>query len=557
MTDYLQLKQSNCKNCYKCIRNCPVKSIRFKDNQANIIGSECILCGHCFVVCPQNAKQIRNDIPAAKALLAADAPVYASIAPSFVANYGNVTLHSMQLALQKLGFAGAEETAVGAELVKKQYDALVDEGNRGVIISSCCPTVNLLIQKYYPAALPYLAPVVSPMRAHCMDIKRRFPAAKTVFIGPCLSKKYEGENSFGAVDCVLTFEELTAWLSEEGIELAYEEEDGGCRSRLFPTAGGILRSMAADDPDYQYISVDGIENCKRAVEELLENKPGKCFIEMSACTGGCVGGPAMDFKEKHPLNSFIAVNRYAGEEDKNEGALAAKRLLCCYSPMTVPRVHIDEAAITDVLRQIGKTKPEDELNCGTCGYNTCREKAIAVLQGKASLTMCLPYLKEKAESFSDNIIEHTPNAILVLNESYEVQQLNSAACALINIKNPRDVTGEPVVRILDPLPFLEAYENRRNIYGKRVYLAEYKKYAEQTVVYDKDYHILICIMRDITEEVLRKQSKEAMSKKTVEITDHMIEKQMRTVQEIASLLGETTAETRVALTRLKETLQDG
>lgn len=556
MTEYLQLKQSNCKNCYKCIRNCPVKSIRFGDDQANIISNECILCGHCFVVCPQNAKQIRNDVPAAKALLASGAPVYASVAPSFVANYANVTMRSMQSALKKLGFAGAEETALGAELVKKQYDVMLDEGRRSVIITSCCPTVNLLIQKYYPAALPYLAPVVSPMRAHCLDIKRRHPEAKTVFIGPCISKKAEAEGISSGVDCALTFEELSAWLEEEKIAPAYEEEGNGCRARSFPTAGGILSSMNAANPDYAYMSVDGIENCARAIEELLAGKPGKCFIEMSACTGSCVGGPAMETREKHPLQSRIAVNRYTGREDGNEAALPVEKLRGSYTPMTVPRVHISEEAIADVLRQIGKTKPEHELNCGSCGYNTCREKAIAVLQGKANLTMCLPYLKEKAESFSDNIIEHTPNAIIVLNEDYAVQQLNSAACALINIKDSRDVTGEPVVRILDPRPFLDAYEGKRNLYNKRVYLAEYDKYVEQTVIYDRDYHILICIMRDVTEEVLRQQSKEALSRKTVEITDRMIEKQMRTVQEIASLLGETTAETRVALTRLKEALGD-
>ncbi len=359
------------------------------------------------------------------------------------------------------------------------------------------------------------------------------------------------------MDCALTFEELTAWLAQEGVELVSEDEEGGCRSRLFPTPGGILRSMRADNPDYDYISVDGIENCARVLEELVQGKPGKCFIELSACTGGCVGGPAMDSRERHPLKSAVAVNRYAGAEDQNRAALDPEALRCHYTPKTVPRVRISEEAVAEVLLQIGKTKPEHELNCGSCGYNTCREKAIAVLQGKASLTMCLPYLKEKAESFSDTIIEHTPNAIIVLNESYAVQQLNTAACRLINIRNPADVVGEPVVRILDPLPFLEAYENRRNVYGRRAYLAEYDKYVEQSVIYDKDYRILICIMRDVTEDVLRQQSKEALSRKTVEITDRMIEKQMRTVQEIASLLGETTAETRIALTRLKETLQDG
>lgn len=555
MTEYLKLKQSNCKNCYKCIRNCPVKSIRFSDGQANIIADECILCGRCFVTCPQNAKQIRDDIPSAKALIASGVPVYASVAPSFVANYGRVTLRSMDSALKKLGFAGTEETALGAELVKKQYDALVNSAQRGIVISSCCPTVNMLIQKHYPDALPYLAPVLSPMQAHCREIKRRCPETKTVFIGPCISKKAEAEDS-PWVDCALTFEELSAWLEDVHITLEYEEEEAGCLSRLFPTAGGILRSMAADNPDYTYLTVDGIDNCAHAIEELLDGKPGKCFIEMSACTGGCVGGPAMDVDRRHPLQGSFAVTRYAGKTDAGINCPPGT-LSRVFEPLTKPRVHISDEAIRDVLRQIGKTRPEDELNCGSCGYNTCREKAIAVLQGKANLTMCLPYLKEKAESFSDNIIEHTPNAIIVLNESFIVQQLNSAACALLNIREPHNVIGEPVVSLLDPQPFADAYENRRNVIDKQLYLADYGRYVEQTVIYDTEYHILICIMRDISEEVRQQQNKEAVSRTTVEIADQMIEKQMCAVQEIASLLGETTAETRIALTRLKETLKSG
>lgn len=552
MNEYLKLKQSNCKNCYKCIRNCPVKSIRFSEDQAHIISEDCILCGHCFVVCPQNAKEIRDDIPSAKALIASGQPVYASLAPSFIANYSNVTIKSMEKVLKQLGFAGVEETALGAAIVKTQYDRMVDAAQQDVLISSCCPTVNLLVQKYYPKAIGCLAPVLSPMQAHCKDIKSRISDALTVFIGPCISKKAEAETVPGLVDCVLTFEELSTWLREENILLeSIADDQDGRRSRLFPTTGGILRSMAADNPDYTYMAIDGIENCKRAIEDVLNGSLSKCFIEMSACTGSCVGGPAMDKSHHAPIHDFMAVTRYAGSDDSAPECADVKKTFESLAPR---HIHISESAIEDVLRQMGKTKPEHELNCGSCGYNTCRDKARAVLSGKANLTMCLPYLKEKAESFSDNIIANTPNAIIVLNESFEVQQLNSAACTLMNVKNAQDVVGEQVVRVLDPLPFLNAYQNRVNSYDKRVYLAEYQKYVEQTVIYDKSYHIIICIMRDVTEEVRQHESKDAIRRTTVEITDKMIEKQMRAVQEIASLLGETTAETKIALTKLKESL---
>ena len=204
MADHLRLKKSNCKNCYKCIRHCPVKSIRFSAGQANIIGDECILCGHCFVVCPQGAKEIVDETEKVQVLLASGQPVVASLAPSFIANYDGAGIESMREALKQLGFYDVEETALGATMVKREYDRILLEENRDVLISSCCPSINLLIRKYYQSLLPYLADVTTPMYAHCADIKRRIPNAKTVFIGPCVAKKDEGEESGDVVDAVLT-----------------------------------------------------------------------------------------------------------------------------------------------------------------------------------------------------------------------------------------------------------------------------------------------------------------------------------------------------------------
>lgn len=219
--DCLTLKKSNCKNCYKCIRHCPVKAIRFSGNQAHIIGDECILCGHCFVVCPQNAKEIVNETEKVRVLLQSY-PVYVSLAPSFIANYEGVGINAMRTALKKLGFADVEETALGATVVKNEYDRLLREEKRDIVISSCCHSVNLLIQKYFPKELPYLADVLSPMQAHCADLKRRHPGAKTVFIGPCVAKKDEAAHYDGIVDAVLTYEELTEWLNHEGVVLEKE-----------------------------------------------------------------------------------------------------------------------------------------------------------------------------------------------------------------------------------------------------------------------------------------------------------------------------------------------
>ena len=213
------------------------------------------------MACPQNIKTIRNDLDKAKAIIRRGGPVYASIAPSFVANYPGATIASMRKALKELGFTDAQETAVGAEVIKTYYDKQIDEGKADVVISSCCHSINLLIQKHFPACLEHLADVMSPMQAHCLDIKKRYPGAKTVFVGPCVAKKDEADYYKGIVDAVLTFEELSEWMKEEKIELENEtDSDEYSRARFFPTTGGILKTMEPNISGYTYMALDGIEN---------------------------------------------------------------------------------------------------------------------------------------------------------------------------------------------------------------------------------------------------------------------------------------------------------
>ena len=558
MSNCLTLKKSNCKNCYKCIRHCPVKAIRFSGNQAHIIGNECILCGQCFVVCPQDAKQIVDETEKVKVFLQSPEPVVVSLAPSFIANYTGVGINSMRDALQKLGFYDVEETAIGATIVKKEYERMLKEDERDVIITSCCHSVNLLIQKYFPSLLGYLADVVSPMQAHCQDIKKRFPNAKTVFIGPCVAKKDEAEHYEGIVDAVLTFEELTTMLNEKGIELKPEvDTTKESRARFFPTTGGILKTMTEKPEGYTYIALDGVENCIDALRDIENGKIHKCFIEMSACTGSCIGGPVMEkYHRSSRIKDYISVTDYAGEEDFDVSTPSFPEVRKQFEYIEHRLSEPSETEIMNVLRQMGKFKPSQELNCGSCGYNTCREKAKAVCQGKAEISMCLPFLKDKAESFSDAIVKNTPNGLIVLNENLEVQQINEAARHIMNIRQTSDILGDQVVRILDPSLFIEVRNTGRDIRNRIVYLAEYKKYVEQSVVFDRDTHLLIGIIRDITEEQIQRERRESMKSQTIEVADRVVEKQMRIVQEIASLLGETAAETKIALSKLKESISD-
>ncbi len=557
MAECLKLKKSNCKNCYKCIRHCPVKAIRFSGNQAHIIGNECILCGQCFVVCPQDAKEISDETEKVKVLINSTDPVVCSLAPSFIANYPGTGIEAMKRALKKLGFFDAEETAIGATIVKNEYNRMLEEGNRDIIITSCCHSVNLLIQKYFPGALQFLANVKSPMQAHCIDIKKRIPNAKTVFIGPCLSKKDEADYYKGTVDAVLTFEDLTRWLEAEGITLEKDmDETEKSRARLFPTTGGIIKTLGREVPGYTYMAIDGTANCISALRDIEKGNIHKCFIEMSACYGSCVSGPIMEKANLSPVREYKSVIDYAGKEDFDVRQPDSFSLIKNMEPIEKKLRDPSEQEIAAVLKTMGKIKPEDELNCGSCGYDTCREKAIAIYHGKAEVSMCLPYLKDKAESFSDNIVNNTPNGIIVLNEALEVQQINSAARKILNVRSSSDVLGEPVIRIMDPADFVEVLNTGRRISNKHIYLAEYDKYVEMTILPDKDFHVMICMLRDITGEETGRKQKERISAQTIEVADRVVEKQMRIVQEIASLLGETAAETKIALTKLKETIAD-
>ncbi len=559
MTKYLKLKKSNCKNCYKCIRCCPVKSIRFSGGQAKIIDKECILCGQCFVNCPQNAKEIESSIEASKVHIHSGMPVIASIAPAFIANYDGVGIEVLDGILKKLGFHHVEETAIGATMVKSLYEKMIVEDKKDVLITSSCHSVNLLVQKYYPDLLSYLADVVSPMQAHALDIKKRYPNAKVIFIGPCVAKKDEAGYYEGIVDEVLTFEELSQWVHQEGMEIMKEgirEENESSLARFFPTAGGILKTITNRDPNYAYFAVDGIESCMKVLDEIREGTVRKCLIEMSACVGSCIGGPVMEKNRKNSIADNLLIKEYAGEKDFEVSCLSEKQLQKQFAPIRCNNVAPSNEDIEKILKQIGKETKSDELNCGSCGYSSCREKAQAVYHAKADLTMCLPFLSEKAETFSELIVNNSPNAIIVLNDNLEVQRANQSSVKLLNLRSQQDILGEHIIKVLDPNDFISVLQSGIAIKDKEVYLPEYNKYVHQTIIFDKHYKMLVCIMRDVTEKEEERAKKEAMIKKTVETTDKVIEKQMRVVHEIASLLGETAAETKIALTKLKGSIED-
>lgn len=553
MPSIISLKNINCRSCHKCIMKCPVKAIRFSEHQANIINDECILCGRCFVVCPQEAKEIVDNRSDVRALIESGARVIASIDPSFYACWDMCGINSIRKALTQLGFADVEEAAIGATIVKREYERRLREGKQDIIISSSCHSVNLLVEKHFPELRRFLCPTVSPMIAHAMDIKRRDPDAKVVFIGPCISRKDEALG--GCVDAVLTFQELDQMRVDAGIEIGPEfGESKAGRARSFPIPGGIISCMDKPDNGYMYLTVNGTGNCLNALRDIRNGKIGKCFIEMSACNGGCIGGPIMEKYINAPVRHICSVLSNTGNEDFDVPQPSPEELHKEFIGNPVVKPMPSEREIREILSKLGKYSPADEMNCGSCGYNSCREKAIAIYRGAADYSMCLPFIAGRRERLSNKVLNNMPSGIVIVNEDLEIEQLNRAAMQLLNVENEADAQGESVVRLLDTAPFFTVLETGKSIKKLRSYFAEYNKYFEQTIVYDRSSRTLLDIINDVTEEELYSRRKQEISRQTVDIADNVIENQMRIVQEIASLLGETTAETKIALTRLKESL---
>jgi uncharacterized Fe-S cluster-containing protein len=473
-----------------------------------------------------------------------------------MAAFPGTSFPSMKKALLQLGFSDVEETAIGATIVKKQYDVLADDDRRDIIISTCCHSINLLIEKHYPDAAPYLADVLSPMLAHGKDIKARHPGAKVVFLGPCISKKNEIEMYPGFVDAVLTFLELQRFFGEKGIVPEPEVHPAVVEkslARLFPTEGGILATMAKDNPKRAYVEVAGMEESIAAIKDILAGKVHHVFIEMSSCAGSCVNGPAIPESSRSLLSSFLAVHHSAGASDYDVHPYSYAELKKRMPGFAKAEKVFSEEEIEGVLRSIGKTSKKDELNCSSCGYPSCREKAIAVLEGKANLEMCLPFLMERAKSFSNTVVDTTFYPIAVLDESFTIQLANPAMLALLGKKNSEDLLGKSMETFFDPSLFSLALSGTP-IKDKKIYVANYDKYLSATITYDPRFHIIIVGYRDVTSEEKKRQKDQAVALETAKITSEVIEKNMRAVQEIASLLGESTAETKVALTKLQATL---
>ncbi|MGN0504921.1 MAG: [Fe-Fe] hydrogenase large subunit C-terminal domain-containing protein [Lachnospiraceae bacterium] len=564
--DVIGFKAAKCKNCYKCVRGCEVKAISIINEQAVIRNNHCILCGHCLDVCPQNAKTLISDLDVVKDYLSAGKTVVVSLAPSYFGSLNCKEPGQIITALRKLGFSYIHETSEGAVYVTAEYAHLLEEGKTDNIITTSCPSINDLIEIYYPELVPFLAPVDSPMIAHGKLLRARYGAeAKIVFVGPCIAKKREAENderTKGYIDAVINFKELEEWFTQSGMDVTALEPSAPDNpnpevNRLYPVSGGILSALASyqdNQKNYRKFYVHGIRNAIDLFDSMKRGEIHGSFIEVNTCTGGCIKGPGTDhdhisrFKVKLDMEEAIEKKPVAKDFPELPDGISIKKTFYDRSPKEkIPT----EDEIANILAKIGKTKPEHFLNCGACGYASCRDKAIAVYQGKAELTMCIPYMQERAQSMSNVVLDTTPNIIIITDPDMRILEFSKAAEDAFHITRAK-ARESYLYDLIDHSDFLEVAESHQPILNKKVTYKNLGLITLQDIIYIEKHRCVLGIFQDITKEEEKNNQAYKLRVETIEMAQKVIDKQMMVAQEIAGLLGETTAETKVTLTKLRD-----
>lgn len=529
------------------------------NKQAKIIPELCIGCGKCFDICPQNAKEIKTDISAVKAAIHQGQTLVVSLAPAFASfDHMNDPMHFIS-ALKLLGFSRVEETAIGAVNVSKEYETLYKSKTQHIITSSC-PSTNFLITKYYPEYTQYLATVLSPMMAHNRLIKANNPNVKTVFIGPCIAKKEETRvctSPSSCIDYVITFDDIREWLEDEMIDIntlskAPFDLSAPKNTRWYPLSGGIVKATNLSEQTRRVIKVDGLKSCQILLDHLSSIKH-PTWIEMNACDEGCINGYGNHDSELSLYEKIDAVKDYIYQDSLTNKSYD-------YTPIDITYDYTDflpiqstdypEEQIKQTLLKLGKATKEDELNCGGCGYQSCRDKAKAILDGKATIEMCLPHMRMISENLNNIIISQTPNAVIVLDKDYHIIEFNQKAVEAFNISK-QQAMYMPIDTILGDDLFNDMACNTNGITFKKRFNS-HQKIFDVTLKYIEHRDLYLGIFKDVTAIEQEKLGRKETSLNVLKMAQDVIDKQMVVAHEIASLLGETTAETKVTLSQLKD-----
>ncbi len=557
MTSVIRTKHAECKDCYRCLRVCPVKAISFTtETQAMINDERCIMCGRCVVECPQNAKIVQNEVYKVKDFLYNKQKTVLSLAPSFPASFvedGGQVID----ALMSLGFTAVEETAIGAVFTTEAYKKILRENTEDkTYLSSCCPVVVNLIEKYYPDLKKNVLPVISPMVAHARYIKEKYgEETKVVFAGPCIAKLKEAEEN--GVDVAVTFKQLKDIMPPiEQKENKQSNKKYDLKTRMFPVHHGVTFAMRGQwGLDEDYWCVEGIRQCREVLEALRNNDIKPKFIELMACEGGCVGGPAVDspyslFRRKQKVMEYYHQSDQQVELEKPQASFSMTKK---FTGQAVKEKEFSEEEIRKVLFKMGKITPGDERNCEGCGYKSCREKAIAVLSGLAVPEMCIPYMKARAESFANTIVKNTPNAILVVDKDLKVVDFNPSAERIFkHIPFKKGIALQDYINVDNYLAVLHGHQI---ISGVKIIYPEWGLVTREIITPLGKDDMVMAIITDLTqteENLIHVQKmKEDVTVKAKEV----IHRQMMVAQTIAGLLGETTAETKATLLELCKQLE--
>lgn len=552
--------QARCRDCYRCVRVCPVKAIRLQGGQAQVVQERCVACGTCVRECPQGAKNVRDDIMVARELIADDQPVIASVAPSFAGIYESWQLQRLPSALRLLGFDRVEETAIGAWHSARRTAEHVRNDQDRQHIGSACPAVVAWIEHYHPDHVEDLVPVLSPMRTHAAIIRREHGNdARVIFIGPCVAKKHEADQSHGEslVNCALTFAELQAWIEDEGINLESCEEtafDGvpGTDARFYPVEGGSLHTseMTTDLLAREVLAVSGIEQ----VREILsgDGTGATRFVEPLFCADGCVGGPAVpdtaDVSRQARRQNVLA---YATDQPGEMPPDTADSITLQFDKQrALNQAQYSESRIRAVLEKTGKSAPEDQLNCGACGYNSCRDQAIAVLDGLAEADMCIPYMRRLAEQRSDRIMETSPNGIIILNEQLMIMRMNPAFRKMFTCTDM--VLGRRISYLMDPEPFERLRRDDTSVVETVVQHKSNNLLCQQILYPLPEERQYVGIFVDITSSRHNREELSRLREETIEQANELLEHQIQMAQQMTRVLGENTARGEELVARLKQ-----
>ncbi len=548
-------ERTECQDCFKCIRECPVKAIKVENACAAVIPQLCLSCGHCVEVCPNGAKHVRDDLARAKQLLKEKEQVFVSLAPSFISEFPEIPTPAIIRALKKLGFAGVSETALGAERVSASAAKLLQDRTPRVIISTACPVVVEFVRKYHPQFAQCLTPYVSPVLAHCQLLRETYgPSIGIVFFSPCIGKKIEADKHSDLLDVALTFEDLRRWLNQD--QVTFDTVAGNGESfvprsakegALYPIDGGMVAGIKAGCAvmESDCMAFSGIRNIQRALAGLNDMKlTHPIFLELLACEGGCVNGPKAGQRDATAWKRYKVIHYSSypqAEIPRKDGAPRWEGL----SAEPVPVREYSDAIVKQALQTVGKYAPEDELNCGGCGYDNCREFAKALIDEKAEKVMCVAYMRKLAQKKTNALMENVPSAIVLVDEELRIIECNF---------NFARILGPSVEKAYKRLPGLEGtylreiapfYSLFKTVLDKGEDILNHDLRHKQSFlhcdVFSIEKHRVVCgIFQDVTKPTIHK---EAMIQKAQDV----IKKNLATVQQIAYLLGENAAESEVIL----------